>query len=355
VRFLKFTATLQSDGPDPASPVFEMATRYDSMIELKKPQQQSLDKGAGNSRKVVFSNSKAVESVPSKPKPQKIGSTYSTAFVQSELSKGVAALSIIEDKENINQNSANTSYNVAKKQKTLFYPIRHLRDGSVSKESLLGKFRNNAANTHGYTEYDYIETCLEWMYTSGGDIAEIYESFHIFNVNYDYVKLVWDYMGSFGPRPKSIGYSKESCWKGREGERTSYITSPPYAFSKEDITSLLDGWALSIEITSDVSDICQQLGCNLHKVGPHVVHIQLQTLKNNPPLLIDQDKVDKSKLLTPGKYHTHPGFLLHCFGLTTNELGDESDIISLICNTRKEFVEAMNRGPSSKLCLICGV
>ena len=33
-------------------------------------------------------------------------------------------------------------------------------------------------------------------------------------------------------------------------------------FSKDDILNLLDVWALSIEITSDVSNLCERLGCD---------------------------------------------------------------------------------------------
>lgn len=327
-RFLKFATLLQGgrDGPDLSVTeiIKEIIARY-STVHQKK----------------TVPNVEA-KSVPTKVNPQEI------------ITKSVAQLSI-GNKESISRiplkTNGDTQTNIVyKKSKTaLFYPFRQLRDGTITKESILGKFRTNAAHTHGYTEYDYIETCLEWMHAARGNIEQIYDSFLLFNVNYDYVSLVWEHMDKFGQLSNDYLQYKKTCWKGQLGERTICVMSDTYAFSKDDIHNLLDDWALSIEITSDVSNTCERLGCNLKEVGPHVVQIQL---KEAPPLMIDQVKVEKSNLMIPGKYHSHPGFVLHCFGLTTTVSG-KNEIISLICNTRAEFVAAMNKRSCSQICLIC--
>ena len=167
------------------------------------------------------------------------------------------------------------------------------------------------------------------------------KTFKMFSVSYTYISLVWDHMEIhnvvLNPLPT------ESSWRIRSDRNLSY------KFSRDDISSLKQGCVLILEIPA-VSDTCKQLGCNLETAGPHVVIIQL---KERPPLLVDQDKVDKSKIQLK-KYHTHPGFVENCYGLTTTASG-KNEIISLVANNREEFVDALNERKSRQMCIVCAV
>ena len=243
--------------------------------------------------------------------------------------------------------------NVPKRKFKLYYALNQLRDGKITLDSILEGFRVNAVETHGYNEYEFIETCLEWMtysedddgdFPSDCDMIQLCSKFKIFSVNYTYISSVWDHMDTQNEVVLNA-LPTESRWSKRGDRNLSY------KFSRDDISSLKKGWVLTLEIPADSgTGMCKQLGCNLETAGPHVVIIQL---KEKPPLFVDQDKVDKSKIQLK-KYHTHPGFVEHCYGLTTTASG-KNEIISLVANNREEFVDAMNERKSRQICIVCAV
>lgn len=176
------------------------------------------------------------------------------------------------------------------------------------------------------------------------DMIQLCSTFKMFSVNYNYISSVWDHMDTHNEFVLKA-LPAESRWSKR-GD--TYLS---YKFSRDDLTSLKKGWVLTLEIPAGGdTDMCKQLGCNLETAGPHVVIIQL---KEKPPLLVDQDKVDKSKIQLK-KYHTHPGFVEHCYGLTTTASG-KNEIISLVANNREEFVDVMNERKSRQICIVCTV
>lgn len=197
----------------------------------------------------------------------------------------------------------------------------------------------------GLTSYHFVETCLAWLAcsqkkrrsTSYQLCDKVYELCGLEqdkSVNYSYFQRILhqlDHMYGFhrAMTPTRYQWPRDK----RDADRVLPV-------SRENLAMLRRGAPIIFDITRmGIGDprLCKKLKCYRHFTGPQVMAIQLNSM---PPLLKAQDKVDVNFISRFG--HVHTGFIEHCYGVTRTYSGKE-EIISMLTNTREEFVEKMSK------------
>jgi len=273
-----------------------------------------------------------------------------------EESKSVTVISLIEDGFDLKKELKELEGTTEEPKTEAYYshfdmiPVVKYLSGDVKTYSF--EDLEVAKYNQGLSSYNFVETCLAWLASSQKNqrstlylykastvyqlCDKVYELCNLEqekSVNYSYFLRVLHQLDHMYGFHRTVTPTR---WQWPKDKRDDDRVLP---VSKNDLAMLGRGGPIVFDITRmGIGDprLCKKLKCYRNYSGPQVMAIQLNP---TPPLLKPQDEVDPNFVFRFG--HVHTGFIEHCFGVTRTCSGKE-EIVSMLTNTRDEFVERMS-------------